>query len=78
MVWIVEEYYLFSYCLGGISIISVALSLYTTRKNTMEVKKQAQFSCEVKVHRYIVSEDEVETLIIDSSALVPGDIISIP
>jgi P-type E1-E2 ATPase len=44
----------------------------------MEVKKQAQFSCNVKVHRYIGSEDEVETLIIDSSALVPGDIISIP
>ena len=39
MVWIIEEYYFFSYCLGGISIISVILSLYSTRKNIMEVKK---------------------------------------
>lgn len=77
-IWLMEEYYLFSYCLVGISILSVSLSLYTTRKNTMNVKEQAQFSCTLNAYRYIGNAEEVEKRAINSTALVPGDIIGVP
>lgn len=71
-----EGYALFSYCLGGISFLSICLSLYTTRKNAMNVKKQAQYSCEMKVQRF--KNKVEESMTVNSSELVPGDIICLP
>ena len=59
-------------------MLSVSLSLYSTRKITQDIRKQAQFSCDIKVYRYIGSSDEVEAKMIKSKELVPGDIIAIP
>lgn len=74
--WYWELYYFFASCLLFLSLVSLIIALWDTITNLKTIQKQAQYSCPVKVLRD--GPNGVQTLNINSSELVPGDIVEIP
>jgi len=69
-------YYVFAGVLIGLSVIAVVVSLYDTISNLNRIKKQAQYTCQVKVLRGEGASRAFTE--VNSAELVPGDIIQIP
>ena len=59
-----------------ISITSAVTSLVETRRNLINIRNMAHYSCKVNVMRS--GRDESQLMELDSSGLVPGDVIEIP
>ncbi|XP_007440981.1 cation-transporting ATPase 13A2 [Python bivittatus] len=68
--WICEDYYYFAACIFIMSVISISLSLYTTRKQNRTLRDMAKVVTSVQVCRA-----SGETPMVNSTSLVPGDVL---
>jgi cation-transporting P-type ATPase 13A2 len=73
--WYWDGYRYYASCILIISVTSAVTSLVETLSNLRNIKKMANYTCQVKVMR---TGDENQLQDIDSSELVPGDVIEIP
>jgi cation-transporting ATPase 13A2 len=73
--WYWDGYTYYATCILIISVTSAITSLVETRRNLKNISAMANYSCDVNVMR---SGDEHNLRTINSSGLVPGDVIEIP
>jgi P-type E1-E2 ATPase len=73
--WYWDEYWSYATCILVVSVMSISYSLYQTRTNLANISKMAKYTCTVNVMR---SGIETELTEIESTELVPGDVIEIP
>ncbi|KAM6976472.1 polyamine-transporting ATPase 13A2 [Aplochiton taeniatus] len=71
--WLVDKYYYYATCVLVISILSISVSLYEIRKQSVTLRRMAQLITKVTVRR---SSGEEEC--VSSVDLVPGDCLVIP
>ncbi|TDH01678.1 hypothetical protein EPR50_G00182750 [Perca flavescens] len=71
--WIFENYYYYAICIFIISILSIGLSLYETRKQSVTLHNMARLVTNVTIRR----NSGVEELV-SSEELAPGDCLIIP
>jgi len=72
ILWFWEKYYLYSSTILVLSVVSVLVNLFETRKNIRSVREMALYECFVSVFR------DNQWVRIQSRDLVPGDLIQIP
>ncbi len=80
--WFFELYFQFATCILVISAVSIAYSLYSIRRNERALRNMIHKENQVKVYRKLLNKannknNEYEEIIVNSSDLVPGDIIEI-
>ena len=73
--WFWDGYRYYATVILIISVASAITSLVETRINLRNVREMANYSCPVSVMR---KSDENQLEEVDSSTLVPGDVIEIP
>nr|DBA15686.1 TPA: hypothetical protein GDO54_003159 [Pyxicephalus adspersus] len=73
ILWFCEGYYYYAVCIIIISIISIAVSLYETKKQSVTLRNMVKLSVSVRVRRGPGDE-----IMVNSLDLVPGDCILIP
>lgn len=73
ILWISDNYYYYAACIVIISLISIAVSLYEIRKQSVTLHRMAQLIVPVTVRRRTGEEESVSSV-----DLVPGDCILIP
>uniref|UniRef100_A0A8C4TWA5 ATPase cation transporting 13A2 n=1 Tax=Falco tinnunculus TaxID=100819 RepID=A0A8C4TWA5_FALTI len=73
VLWVFDAYYYYAACIFLISTISLGLSLYETRKQSVTLQNMAKMSVGVRVRR-----PSGEEMVVSSAELVPGDCISLP
>ena len=73
ILWYADGYRAYATCILIVAIMSSVLELYDLVKNLRSLKKMAKYSCPVNVVR---KDQWLQN--IDSSELIPGDIIEIP
>ena len=73
--WFWDGYRYYATCILFISVTSAVTSLVETVTNLRNIRKMANYSCQVNAMR---SGDENLLTPIDSADLVPGDVIEIP
>ncbi|KAM4609747.1 polyamine-transporting ATPase 13A2 isoform 2-T2 [Polymixia lowei] len=71
--WMVDKYYYYASCIFLISLLSISVSLYETRKQSTTLRSMAQLVTNVTIRR---SSGEEEC--VSSVELVPGDCLLIP
>ncbi|XP_047235838.1 polyamine-transporting ATPase 13A2-like isoform X1 [Girardinichthys multiradiatus] len=71
--WSIDGYYFYALCIFIISVISIGISLYETRKQSMTLRNMAQLITNVTIRR-----DSGEEECVSSEELVPGDSLIIP
>ncbi|XP_066493188.1 polyamine-transporting ATPase 13A2 isoform X1 [Tiliqua scincoides] len=71
--WFCETYYYYAVCIVLISAVSIAVSLYETKKQSTTLQNMVTMSVSVKIH---TASGEERT--VSSTDLVPGDCIVIP
>ncbi|XP_037333855.2 cation-transporting ATPase 13A2 isoform X2 [Pungitius pungitius] len=71
--WLIDEYYFYAICIFIISILSICISLYEIRKQSITLRKMAQFVTIVTIRRNSGVEECVS-----SEELVPGDCVILP
>ncbi|XP_069467226.1 polyamine-transporting ATPase 13A2 isoform X2 [Ambystoma mexicanum] len=71
--WMCDNYYYYACCIFIISVISIGLSLYETRKQSVTLRNMVKMSVTVKVR--LGSGEEV---MVSAADLVPGDCILLP
>lgn len=73
ILWMLDHYYIYAACIMGISLISIGISLYVIRKQSVTLHNMARMIVDVSV-RKISGEEQI----VSSNELVPGDCILIP
>ncbi|XP_006819618.1 polyamine-transporting ATPase 13A3-like [Saccoglossus kowalevskii] len=73
ILWMAEEYYYYSSCIIFISVLSIGISLYETRRQSITLRNMVAHSSTVQVCREDQSIEEI-----NGEFLVPGDVIIIP
>ncbi|XP_056398088.1 polyamine-transporting ATPase 13A2 isoform X2 [Hyla sarda] len=73
VLWMCEQYYYYAACIFVISIISIAISLFETRKQSVTLRNMVKMVVSVKLRR-----PTGEELLVNSTDLVPGDCILLP
>ena len=73
VLWMWDLYYYYASCILFISTGSVFLSLYETIKNHNEIRRMARYQCRVRLMSHNNTSREI-----DSTELVPGDIVVVP
>nr|XP_048680762.1 polyamine-transporting ATPase 13A2 isoform X3 [Caretta caretta] len=73
ILWLCDNYYYYAACIFIISAVSIGLSLYETRKQSITLRNMVKMAISVRVHRAAGEEAVVSSL-----DLVPGDCISLP
>ncbi|XP_065141873.1 polyamine-transporting ATPase 13A2 isoform X1 [Paramisgurnus dabryanus] len=73
ILWMSDKYYYYAACIVIISLISIAVSLYEIRKQSMTLRHMARLVVNVTVRR-----DTGEEECVNSEELVPGDCVVIP
>ncbi|KAG8430963.1 hypothetical protein GDO86_019649, partial [Hymenochirus boettgeri] len=73
ILWMCDRYYYYSACIFLISVISIALSLYETRKQSVTLRNMVRVAVSVRVRR-----ETGEELLVNSTELVPGDCMVLP
>jgi len=68
-----DFYYYYASCILVISTGSVLLSLHETIKNHNEIRRMARYQCRVRL-----MEPNNTTREVDSTDLVPGDVVVVP
>ncbi|TRM69338.1 hypothetical protein BD626DRAFT_390522 [Schizophyllum amplum] len=71
ILWSLDDYYYYAFCIALISIASVISTLVETRKTIARMREMSQFSCNVDV---LVDGIWIDR---DSADLVPGDIVNL-
>ncbi|XP_059770662.1 polyamine-transporting ATPase 13A2 isoform X2 [Balaenoptera ricei] len=71
--WLADYYYWYALCIFLISVVSICVSVYKTRKQSQTLRDMVQLSVQVCVCRPGGEEEWV-----DSSELVPGDCLVLP
>uniref|UniRef100_A0A8C0C5E7 Cation-transporting ATPase n=1 Tax=Balaenoptera musculus TaxID=9771 RepID=A0A8C0C5E7_BALMU len=71
--WLADYYYWYALCIFLISVVSICVSIYKTRKQSQTLRDMVQLSVQVCVCRPGGEEEWV-----DSSELVPGDCLVLP
>ncbi|XP_062821708.1 polyamine-transporting ATPase 13A2 isoform X2 [Anolis carolinensis] len=71
--WLCEEYYSYAGCIFVISALSIGVSLYQTRKQSVTLRNMARLSVSVRIRR-----GPKEEVTVGSSDLVPGDCLVVP
>ncbi|KAL9656868.1 hypothetical protein ABK040_004402 [Willaertia magna] len=77
-IWCYEAYYIYAGAIAVISTLSALISLYETRENLLKLREMTSFHC--GVNRLVNSSEKstnLKTQRIDSTELVPGDLIEI-
>ncbi|XP_024860631.1 polyamine-transporting ATPase 13A2-like isoform X2 [Kryptolebias marmoratus] len=72
ILWMCDNYYFYALCIILISIISIGVSLYETRKQSITLRDMAHLITGVKIRRESGEEDCVSSV-----ELVPGDCLII-
>jgi len=75
ILWFCDGYRAYAACILIISVMSIVTSLVETVKNLKNIRQMAHYSCPVKVMR---SGNEDLLTEMESTELVPGDVIEIP
>ena len=73
VLWMWDLYYYYASCILVIAIGSVLLSLCETISNHNEIRRMARYQCRVKIMEQNNTSREI-----DSTELVPGDVIKVP
>uniref|UniRef100_A0A8C3SEC1 Polyamine-transporting ATPase 13A2 n=1 Tax=Chelydra serpentina TaxID=8475 RepID=A0A8C3SEC1_CHESE len=73
VLWLCDNYYYYAACIFVISAVSIGLSLYETRKQSVTLRNMVKMAISVRVYRAAGEEAVVSSL-----DLVPGDCISLP
>ncbi|XP_069039892.1 polyamine-transporting ATPase 13A2 isoform X2 [Lepisosteus oculatus] len=73
VLWISDNYYYYAICIILISLVSIAVSLYEIRKQSVTLRRMAQLVVSVLVRRASGEEESVNSL-----DLVPGDCLLVP
>ncbi|XP_069598015.1 polyamine-transporting ATPase 13A2 isoform X3 [Ranitomeya imitator] len=73
VLWLCEGYYYYAGCIIVISVISITISLYETRKQSVTLHNMVKLAVSVTVRRATGEE-----LMVNSMDLVPGDCILLP
>lgn len=71
--WLIDDYIIYAICIFIISILSICISLYEIRKQSITLRNMARFVTNVTVRRDSGAEEYVS-----SEDLVPGDCLVIP
>ncbi|OCH89011.1 Ca-transporting ATPase [Obba rivulosa] len=71
ILWSLDDYYYYAFCIALISAFSILTTLVETRKTIARMREMSRFSCPVQV---FTDGEWVES---DSSDLVPGDIVNL-
>ncbi|XP_069550131.1 polyamine-transporting ATPase 13A2 isoform X2 [Brachyistius frenatus] len=71
--WMFDNYYFYALCILIISVISISISLYETRKQSITLRNMARLVTNVTIRRNSGEEESVS-----SEDLVPGDCLIIP
>ena len=77
ILWILTEYYLYSFIIIILTLISLVISLKETYSNLKKIEKLSKYSCPVNIYRKN-SLGELIVQNISSLELVPGDIFEVP
>ncbi|KAM4703534.1 LOW QUALITY PROTEIN: polyamine-transporting ATPase 13A2 [Rhinophrynus dorsalis] len=73
ILWMCDRYYYYAVCIFVISVVSIAVSLYETRKQRVTLRNMVKMVMSVKVRR-----ETGEEMMVSSEDLVPGDCIILP
>ncbi|KAM4011812.1 LOW QUALITY PROTEIN: polyamine-transporting ATPase 13A2 [Anomaloglossus baeobatrachus] len=73
VLWLCEGYYYYAACIVVISVISITVSLYETRKQSVTLHNMVKLAVSVTVRRA-----SGEELMVNSLDLVPGDCVLLP
>ena len=76
--WMYEAYYYYAACIILISGVSIIINLRETRRSLQDLHDMVLFSGEVMVNFKGVTAGPGETVTVDSSELLPGDVFEIP
>jgi cation-transporting ATPase 13A2 len=76
ILWFNNQYTNYAIIIVITTIISLAVGVYETRSNLLNIQKMAKYSCPVNVFR-LKDEKKVE-MSLSSRDLVPGDLIEVP
>ncbi|CAH8649471.1 unnamed protein product [Schistosoma margrebowiei] len=76
VIWFCVEYEIYATCIAVFSVTSLIFQVYELRKNERALKKTVCISSKVTVCRRRDGEDDF--MLVDSTELVPGDLIAIP
>ncbi|XP_053280312.1 cation-transporting ATPase 13A2 isoform X1 [Pleuronectes platessa] len=71
--WMIDDYYYYATCILLLSILSISISLYEIRKQSLTLHNMAQLVTNVKIRRSSGVEECVSSV-----ELVPGDCLIIP
>ncbi|KIO30367.1 hypothetical protein M407DRAFT_69316 [Tulasnella calospora MUT 4182] len=71
ILWSIDDYYYYAFCIALISAISIGSTLIETKQTIERMREMSRFSCPVR----ILCDGSWKT--IDSSELVPGDIVDL-
>ncbi|KAJ7647229.1 hypothetical protein FB45DRAFT_892809 [Roridomyces roridus] len=71
ILWSLDDYYYYAFCIALISVFSITTTLIETKKTISRMREMSRFSCDVEV---LVDGAWVTR---DSVQLVPGDVINI-
>jgi len=76
ILWCAEDYYYYAFCIFVMSVFSTYSTLKTSKENLKKISEMSKFTCPVVVVRK--NENQESTFKhIDSSDLVPGDVLII-
>ncbi|KAH9894751.1 Ca-transporting ATPase [Cubamyces lactineus] len=71
VLWSLDDYYYYAFCIALISAISIVTTLVETKQTIARMREMSRFVCKVKVYR------DGAWLECDSSALVTGDVVDL-
>ena len=78
ILWYCTEYYYYASVIVVLAILSLVLSVYGTYKNLKKLQQMSKYSCPIKVYRKNENNEFMEGVEVNSTELVPGDMIEIP
>ncbi|XP_074162204.1 polyamine-transporting ATPase 13A2 isoform X1 [Sminthopsis crassicaudata] len=71
--WLWDTYYYYAGCIFTISVVSIILALYETRKQSQSLQNMVKMTMSVTVRR-----SGGENMLVNSTELVPGDCLVLP
>ncbi|KAI0656621.1 P-type ATPase [Cubamyces menziesii] len=71
VLWSLDDYYYYAFCIALISAISIVTTLVETKQTIARMREMSRFICKVKVYR------DGAWLECDSSELVTGDVVDL-
>ncbi|KAH8828068.1 P-type ATPase [Flagelloscypha sp. PMI_526] len=71
ILWSLDDYYYYAFCIALISFISIGTTLVDTKRNIARMREMSKYSCNVTT---LLNNEWVEQ---DSTHLIPGDIVDL-